>query len=935
MRRNLFFGLMLASGLAGISYEILYGRILGNLIGDQFAVSAAILITFLLGIGVGSRYAWRLWPWLWLIEAAIGICGAGFVLGGDLIDQLLYAGIPFVPSGLSGTILICIMLLIVPAFLIGCSVPLFAGYMSRLFSGAVFSGVYAVYNVGAALTALLIEYLLIRWLGITGATLGFVAVNIVIALLLKVAFADVAQPPALSDQGRLRLSPRRWQALIPVSMASAVFQLFMIKLAEMLLGPFRESFALVLSIILLGIAAGSMLVRSFGVRFHTLLLAAMAGLLLLIVTVEPVAYLYAGYYEQASENYITSVLLKWSVLALLMGIPAIAFGATIPALLGRKRGDVSRESGHLLYVASLANVTGFLLMVFVLHRYLDYGIQLVMIALLVALSWLMYARLNIQAVTVTLLLLVPMMLFEKVKWDEDLLYVSYTKFRAVDKLERARKEFDFPEKFKGYQDVFSINWINGTPYFFINGYTSIPLDSPSEKVVGALSSIHAPGLKRALVLGLGSGATASVVGEMFEATDVVEINPVVRENLFRMRKWNLEIESNPRVNIIVDDAIHFSKASDESYDLILNTVTTPLYFSSAKLYTQDFFDVVKKRLRPDGVYVTWMDGRVGDRGADIILNTIAGSFNYCAIFYIKSSYFMLIASDKPVLPSQVTSIAANKKLREHFLKEYGLLVEWMPYQLLNSRAFDLVGNAGLPLNRADYPALEFEMAKLSSRGIGEFKLRLLDEMGMHHFDEASFGQSVKFSAAVARQADIMLGDSSITRRFHAVAEGLDGKTLSLEMAAHREYVEAVVEAGNVDALHQYGYKLMRKGRYGLALEVFRQVVLLDANHNNSNFNIAACYEYLGNYPLALSYYQKELSVDAGDFDATYRIGRVYVKSKQYVKAVGYLQSILEGAGASYHGRIYHYLGRAYEGLGRDKDAEKAYEKAERATASGN
>lgn len=43
---------MLLSGFAGISYEILYGRILGNMMGDQFAVSAAILMTFLLGIGL-------------------------------------------------------------------------------------------------------------------------------------------------------------------------------------------------------------------------------------------------------------------------------------------------------------------------------------------------------------------------------------------------------------------------------------------------------------------------------------------------------------------------------------------------------------------------------------------------------------------------------------------------------------------------------------------------------------------------------------------------------------------------------------------------------------------------------------------------------------------------------------------------------------------
>ena len=72
--------LLLASGFCGISYEILYGRALGNLIGDQFAVSSAVLLTFLLGIGFGTLHAHRLWKHLWAIEAGIGTI-VGLVLG--------------------------------------------------------------------------------------------------------------------------------------------------------------------------------------------------------------------------------------------------------------------------------------------------------------------------------------------------------------------------------------------------------------------------------------------------------------------------------------------------------------------------------------------------------------------------------------------------------------------------------------------------------------------------------------------------------------------------------------------------------------------------------------------------------------------------------------------------------------------------------------
>ena len=47
---------------------------------------------------------------------------------------------------------------------------------------------------------------------------------------------------------------------------------------------------------------------------------------------------------------------------------------------------------------------------------------------------------------------------------------------------------------------------------------------------------------------------------------------------------------------------------------VLNTVTNPMYFSSSKLYTRDFFRLVKAHLRDDGVYTTWIGTTVGNLG---------------------------------------------------------------------------------------------------------------------------------------------------------------------------------------------------------------------------------------------------------------------------------------------------------------------------------
>ena len=233
-------------------------------------------------------------------------------------------------------------------------------------------------------------------------------------------------------------------------------------------------------------------------------------------------------------------------------------------------------------------------------------------------------------------------------------------------------------RFKGPQDVFAIIYKDFKPYFFINGYISIPLSSASEKLVGAMSVMLAPRLDQALVLGMGSGATAGTVTLLYDQTDVVEINRVVLQNLHEMAVYNFDIENRPRVNIIHDDGMHHIKTTPKRYSLILNTVTTPQYFSSSKLYTRDFFELVSKKMTPDGIYITWVDGRIGDRGFDIILETLRTSFEECWQTYLKANYYIMACSQQPIQIRQLDSVVANEELRTYLATEHSMPLELIP-----------------------------------------------------------------------------------------------------------------------------------------------------------------------------------------------------------------------------------------------------------------
>ncbi len=884
--------LLFLSGFAGISYEVLYGRMLGNIIGEQWLVSASILFTFLLGIGLGARYSHRLWRYLWLVEAGIGLYAAAFAVSVEWVETWLYAHSGGWGQTLAAKLVQCAVLLGPPAILIGASLPLFAGYLSRLRPELAFARAYTWHSFGAALTVLLVEFWLLRHLGLQGTVFTLALLNGLIAVVLRTVYGGVRdQVPTSGDDVKF---PRyHLVALVLASIASAVFQLWLVKIAELTVGPFRETFALVLALVLVGIAIGTWLVRRFNFRLWHILAFNLVGLTWLIGAFETITGVYASLYPLALESVVTTLLLKMGFLTLLAGVPAVTFGAAIPALITTQN-NVARESGQLLFISSLANAVGFLLMVFVLHQHLDYGSQIMAIALISSFGLLVFLRGHRIGATTAVGLLAAIAVLQHSLWNEQLLYLGYDNLQSSEKLKTAKSEVLQTDSFKGRQDVFALNTLdNGRIYLYINGYRSINLATPAEQIVGAFSSLFAPSTDRALVLGLGSGATAGTVGLLFDRVDTVEINGVLLNNLNRMGDLNFDVHNAANVHLIHDDGIHFVKAVDQSYSLIINTVTTPLYFSSSKLYTLDFLTSVKQHLAPNGVYVTWIDPRIGDRGMDITLKTLSQVFRQCGLGYIKAEYFLLLCSPGELAVRQPRLAMANGRLREFLLIEHQEMPEWLPYRVLNSNALDLIGDRSVSINTLDYPALEFEMARLQQRGFSEFMARVLTRMRIDDL-QALLGPSMPWGPMLlGLVAEDTLGDKDITKRWKAaLSERTPDFSRRYAQAKLNYYAQYAALADTAIGYYLYGYHLFNAGRFDRAIGQFERVLVLDPSYENANYYLGASYERMRRFELALAYYNKELSLNPENVYALMALGSVYIKTARSTEALQMLDRVL-------------------------------------------
>jgi len=105
-----------------------------------------------------------------------------------------------------------------------------------------------------------------------------------------------------------------------------------------------------------------------------------------------------------------------------------------------------------------------------------------------------------------------------------------------------------------------------------------------------------------LILGGGSLYSLNRVAPYSEKTTLVEIDPIVVE---AAKKCWTDFNKYDKLNnyqIIVDDAKHYLKASNESFDLIIMDISAPYYLGTALLHNEDFFSLVKTKLNKNGIF---------------------------------------------------------------------------------------------------------------------------------------------------------------------------------------------------------------------------------------------------------------------------------------------------------------------------------------------
>src|SRR3569623_187029 len=379
------------AGLTSIAYEVLWVRMLGLQFGASIFGDIITVAAFMAGLGAGSLLGTVIAPRLRrplllfaLLEAAVAL----FSLAMPALFQALGARLTLASAdsglgawyGLQASAYF--LVLFVPAFAMGMGFPA----VLRVFTATPvnLAKVYGLNTLGGAVGALL-PLLLLPALGWTAALHGVVILGGGVALLaLTLALTSAPATPVVMRSEAARLRPG-WLTLTMyagVGAAALILEIGWTRLYGMILLRTEYVLAVILSVFLLGIGAGSLWVHARA-RPAWLVGLPLAAAVLALLSLWGLPLLSAWADQPRDYGSLSAALLRQGAAVALLTMPVtLLLGAWLPVLSNHLE-QGGRVSGAWLYgVNAVGAAGGALLGGFVLIPWLGTTATIVVAALL-------------------------------------------------------------------------------------------------------------------------------------------------------------------------------------------------------------------------------------------------------------------------------------------------------------------------------------------------------------------------------------------------------------------------------------------------------------------------------------------------------------------------------------------------------------------------
>ena len=563
---------------------------------------------------------------------------------------------------------IAIVLLTPITLLMGGTLTLLIRHLVRSdlsVSGWRIAVLYAVNTAGAALGCFLTDFTLVPAVGLQRTQIVAVGFNVVagvgaLYLASRARVVRLKPDPTKRKAARavrsVRLQPDRGQSspdlrpviLTSLALAMAGFaamgmEILWFRHFSILLGAFRAVFSLLLTVILLGIVVGSLIggilhrrlpraAEWFMAAQGLFVVATLLGLAMAdarpiesAAAFDPTvsgAIGFAGAASNTTSGAARALIELWfnaRPILLEVGIPALLMGFSFPlanAIIQRTEGSVGRRAGALYLANTLGGVGGSLVAGFLLLP--SFGIQAsaTVLATLAALAVVpLYfsgigdqgsgirdrrSRVAGASVLVAAAALVVWMLLPS----------NHVNTRALHRVSGQERLLAVDE---GLTEIIAVTEVaDRGRRLLTNGHPMSSTSRLSQRYMRGLA--HIPLLAIAnpqtvLVIGFGVGNTthAATLHPSIQRVEVADLSRGILAHADYFASVNQRVLGDPRVAVYVNDGRqHLQMRPQLSYDLVTLEPPPIGYAGVAALYSREFYELVRSRLKVGGYVSQWL-----------------------------------------------------------------------------------------------------------------------------------------------------------------------------------------------------------------------------------------------------------------------------------------------------------------------------------------
>jgi spermidine synthase len=663
------------SGTAALTYQVLWVRQLGIVVGVDVHAVTTCVSAFLGGVGAGNavfgRWADRLRRPLWaygLLELAIGLTSVAATIA------LGHAAPLFVRMQQSIGLfawLLPLVLVGLPAFLIGGTLPLLFRAWSPQAHIAEGGGIfYAVNTAGGIAGALITPFVLIGQFGVResaviAALLNFSAAAGAFALTTSGVPGAETVPVEDSGVGRYQRT-----ALILYGIAGGVALGYEVIWSQAVV-PFMSTrsfaFAVVLATYLAGLVIGSAGYARFADRLKDPwgvfgLLISAAGIVaflqliglgrwLLILQTQAEAFVLS-----LTSSILAGMSARFAVAALsVVFVPTLLLGAAFPVVVKLAVGPrrIGRDIGEVLAFNTLGGIAGTMLTGFILVPMLGLVRTLGLLAVAAAGigAFAVFHGPAVRPVARRIVLATGAVAVVCALWTSprslakalavargggEVVFYHESAAGTVAVLQEPKEKGDFRR-------------------LYIQGVSNSGDAMPSLRYMRLQALLPLIIMERepksALVIGYGTGITAGALlaYDGLEKRVCVELLPgvVQASSLFR---GNYSAVTDPRMQIRLGDGRRELLRSKDRYDLITLEPPPPSAAGVANLYSANFYELAAKRLEAGGMLAQWLPlGAQNDEDSRALVRSFIDVFPYSTLWTTELHEMLLVGSFQPIV----------------------------------------------------------------------------------------------------------------------------------------------------------------------------------------------------------------------------------------------------------------------------------------------